>query len=387
MKGIFGYIPVILSTLHAVSAIKTIKLDNEFIADTKAARDLIASSRSLEDYGYDYGDSVSAEYLAQYSIKLQNCHEVTQWHAEYQNSDTTKIVARRLVRFRMCPISSCNDNKSTGCSSKYGDFIVDINTFVYYYLLAKKAQDVYTCEDNVYECQTKCYDDDNGYCLSKCYQNYGIDGGSCYEESDDDDENDVDEDYDDEDVVKEFDAADYAQCTAYDGFGDGAYYIGPYCGEESSNIYLALFTDDACTSFSGCDNSCFYDNMGFYLPYADESIVSTDCVSCSDGPENPYYYTAPLGACEKLYTDSGKCETKMNIDTTNDSACSYIDGMKFIRDDGVITATVRKSKLAAMTIGLSSVCAVLLGFYVHVLHTKLSRARFNLSSSSSGAVL
>lgn len=371
---------VMLSFLHEILAFNSLRLDNEFRADSKAAQDLMASSRLLEDYG------MSTDFLSQYSIKFQNCHQVSQWNSEYLNSDKTKIKVKRLVRFRMCPISGCHNNKASGCSSKYGDFIVDINTFVYYYLLAKKQQDIYTCKSYQYQCADKCYDDDNEGCEQKCYSQYGV-SDVCDEENDDGNYDDGNNDDDGSNSGGEVDPVDYAQCAAYDGFGNGNYYIGPYCAEESSNIHLGVFSDDSCTTFSSCDDSCFYEQMGFALPYSDESLVSTDCVSCSDGLANSIYYTAPLEACESLYSDSGKCETKMDIDVANESACSYIEGMKFIREDGVISSTVRKSKIAAMTIGLSSVCAVLLGFYVHVLHTKLSRARFNLSSASSGAVL
>jgi len=235
--------------------------------------------------------------------------------------------------------------------------------------------------------EDRCNDDDGDKCEKKCYKSYGV-YDTCTGQSDDGDDYDNAGNYDDGGGGSGFDALDYAQCAAYDGFGNGALYIGPQCAEDSSTIQLAIFTDDECMTMSSCDDSCFYENMGFALPYSSDSVVSTNCVSCSDGVKDPYYYNPPLDECVYLYLDSGKCETKMNIDSSNEAACSFIEGMKFIREDGVIISSVRKSRFAAVLIGLSSVSAVMLGFYVHVLHTKLSRARFNLSSAgATNAVL
>jgi hypothetical protein len=53
---------------------------------------------------------------------------------------------------------------------------------------------------------------------------------------------------------------------------------------------------------------------------------------------------------------------------------------------GVIrTSTTKKSKGAAIVIGLFTTVAVLLGAYVYYLRTKLGRAKINLSSGGGGA--
>jgi hypothetical protein len=52
-------------------------------------------------------------------------------------------------------------------------------------------------------------------------------------------------------------------------------------------------------------------------------------------------------SCQAIYGASGKCETKMNVDYPNESACTYIEGIKVIREDGVIrTSATRKSTAA-----------------------------------------
>jgi hypothetical protein len=73
----------------------------------------------------------------------------------------------------------------------------------------------------------------------------------------------------------------------------------------------------------------------------------------------------------------------MNIDYPNESSCSYIEGIKIIREDGVIrTSAVKKSKAAAVSIGAFLTISVLLAGYVYYLRTKLGRARVNLSAAS-----
>ena len=73
----------------------------------------------------------------------------------------------------------------------------------------------------------------------------------------------------------------------------------------------------------------------------------------------------------------------MSIEYPNESSCNYIEGIKIIRQDGVIrTSTTKKSKAAAVAIGLFTTLAVLLAGYVYYLRTKLGRAQINLAAAS-----
>ena len=84
--------------------------------------------------------------------------------------------------------------------------------------------------------------------------------------------------------------------------------------------------------------------------------------------------------CSNIYSASGKYKSKMPVDYSNESACTYIEGIAIIREDGVIrTSTKRKSKAAAVSIGIFTTVAVLLAGYVYYLRTKLGRAKINLS--------
>mmetsp|Transcript_6 Transcript_6/g.14 ORF Transcript_6/g.14 Transcript_6/m.14 type:complete len:186 (-) Transcript_6:151-708(-) len=159
------------------------------------------------------------------------------------------------------------------------------------------------------------------------------------------------------------------------------YYVGPYCADQGGEIHLGLFADDTCTTFVTNGESTFYSVMGYELPFSDASLVSNRCMSCNDGEGDVNE------VCENIYAVSGKCETKMNFAYPNESACTYIEGIKIIRADGVIrTSKTKKSKAAAVCIGLFLTLAVLLAAYVMYLRTKLGRAKINLSAAA-GATL
>ena len=147
-------------------------------------------------------------------------------------------------------------------------------------------------------------------------------------------------------------------------------------------IWACLFTDDTCTAFVGNGQALFYSTIGYdELPYSDTSVISNRCISCGRTQDDGNVELKDI--CQDVYLVSGKCETKMSIEYANESACTYIEGIKIIRTDGVFrTAAVKKSKAAAVCIGLFLTVAVLLTGYVCYLQTKLGQAKANLSAAS-----
>lgn len=65
-------------------------------------------------------------YIAEYSIKFQGCHHVQQWNDNVDEDNDVRIMTKRLARFRLCPTDQCSNDKSSGCTTKYGDYIVDV---------------------------------------------------------------------------------------------------------------------------------------------------------------------------------------------------------------------------------------------------------------------
>ena len=74
------------------------------------------------------GENNNADYsyIAEYSIKFQGCHHVQQWNDNVDEENDVRIMTKRLARFRLCPTDQCSNDKSSGCTTKYGDYIVDV---------------------------------------------------------------------------------------------------------------------------------------------------------------------------------------------------------------------------------------------------------------------
>jgi hypothetical protein len=344
-----------------------------------AGRSILQNARSLNN-----NQDVNFDFIADYSIKFQGCHHVSQWNSDANEENDVRIKTKRLVRFRLCPSNSCQSERSAGCTTKFGDYVVDLNTFVAAYLnnLANEMDDL--CNDTMYACKNECNGGNDEDCMTACYEDYGM--SACLNEDGGDAQNND----------GGFDVTNYAECAQFQfgnqqrrrmedaGNDDGnaqqqdddnnEYYIGPFCADQGGEIHLGLFSDDTCTTFVNNGDSLFYTKQGYALPYSDNTLISTRCLTCARHDENGNSDIKEL--CSNTYDVSGKCETKMSVDYPNESACTYIEGIKIIRSDGVIrTSSVRKSKAAAVAIGLLLTVAVLLAGYVYYLRTSKSKQR------------
>jgi hypothetical protein len=312
-------------------------------------------------------NDIDNSYIAGYSVKFQGCHHVQQWNDEADSSDDIKILTQRLVRFRMCPADSCSSSTTKGCDSNYGDYLVDMETYLQSYMYQMQSQ--YSNNNQYNNGNGRSLENNNGMNLEDYMQ--------CSEMEMDDNQRKL---------ARELNNYN----NGYNGYynnnnnqdNDVKYYIGPYCAEQGGEIRLGVFSDDTC-SVEATNGAAIFQSLhnGVSLPYSEQSMVNLGCVSCGGyGQVNDF--------CETLYGVAGKCETKMNVYYPNESSCSYIEGIKVIREDGVIrTTATRKSTAAAVTTGLFLTAAVLLAGYVYYLRTKLGRARINLAASSQNASL
>merc|ERR1712232_240841 len=166
-----------------------------------------------------------------------------------------------------------------GCDSRYGDYVMELNDFVYQYLAGRKETDEAICESYKETCEQKCEEyDDDAFCGKRCYGSYGA--SNCQG--------------DNNAYNYEFDPMDYAYCKLYYDFtgggdyynvGNGNYYVGPYCSSQGGSIVLGLFDDKSCTRFASCNEECFLDTMGYTLPYSlssSKSIIKNTCSTCSE---------------------------------------------------------------------------------------------------------
>jgi hypothetical protein len=157
-----------------------------------------------------------------------------------------------------------------------------------------------------------------------------------------------------------------------------------------------MFTDDSCTEFADdYAGRSTYESLtgGMSLPYASESMVDTKCYSCGQGGEKNKYYqqqqaqqSTTKEACSEMYVYSGKCETQLSAEVgstmtaINENACTYMEGIKITRSNGIIiSGAATANKVASIFTGIFAVSFVLLGSYVYYLKTKVDRASVRLS--------
>jgi hypothetical protein len=381
-------------TIGAAAAARAVtKVDNVNV-DSPLGAKLMSKARKLEN-----NDDVDFTWVADFSIKFQGCHHVTQWNDEADGEDEVRIQTKRLIRFRLCPTSSCSLSSAGGCSSGYGDYIIDMNTFLQTYYEAVDDYNEYRCEYTAaMECNCgdddqKADDFDEEICEYDCWVAHGIEDICADNNPYNDDE---------EDEEEKFDLADYVECSEAEFQNDEerrleeeeevAYYLGPYCAEQGGAIYLGLFTDDTCSTFADSSGgaSTYSTLAGESLPYASESILTMDCISCKepeeyngDGNDNEDEDEV-IEMCEQIYQSAGKCESALAatgiVYNANENACNYISGIKVVRKDGIITQVGSKAnKTSSIFIGIFVVAFVLLAAYVYYLKTKLDRASINLS--------
>jgi len=201
-------------------------------------------ARRLGNNGGDGDNGAEKEsFLMQYSIKFQKCLP-DQVLTDSDNNDHFGVVV-----FRLCPIDSCSD--TTGCSSGYADFAVDVGTYVEAFM--EDQQDNMNWDDK-------------------------------------------------------FDGSKFGQCVEYESDENGAtgYYIGPGCTADGTGVRMALFEDMYCYQVSEKSFETISD--GWSLPFTGGGLVSTQCSSCTDNGDL-------RGMCLDLYDLAQyRCEADFQFD-------------------------------------------------------------------------
>lgn len=351
--------------------------DTGIPANSKTGLSLLSKARRVDEEEADY------TFVANYDIKFQGCHHVSQWNAEVDGEEDVRIETKRLVRFRLCPSGYCSDESGGGCKEGYGDYIVDMNEYVTAFLEMKEQYEEAKCESYEENMCADCGDvDDEEGCINTCFYNANM--GYCVKEED------------------ALEINEYLECAQYEPpeanyYGgrkldaeEVQYFLGPYCADQGGQVHMGLFEDDTCTNFAdelGYGGASTFSSIsnGNSLPYssASKSLVDSNCWSCKQEDENEYYdayaEVEVKELCENLYVEAGKCETYLAYGY-NEQACTYLEGIKMTRKNGIIiSGSGSKNKVAAAFIGIFAVSFVLLGSYVYYLKSKLDRGRIHLS--------
>jgi len=373
---------VALSAMFA-NAKEMRELPSSVKANSNLGKKLLSQARRLENGN----DELDMSFLVDYSLKFQGCHHMSQWNGDADQGEDVRIATKRLIRFRLCPTSSCDGESSGGCDSGYGEYIVDMFTYLDAYLQDLEELQEWTCQN--YEMNVCDCDDDDGKddafdgeeCLNECYEKYGLD--YCVEEEKDDD-------------MPEFELEQYIACGQANlgnrrRLEEGVeYFIGPYCSAQGGKVYLGMFTDDSCTLFADDygGSVTYKDYTGVSLPYSSSSVIGMECVPCQplgdvEGDDAAAADDAAevevKEVCEQLYDTAGKCEQGFYApQNPNKNACNYMAGIKMVRKDGVVEVS-GGSSTASVFIGMFVASTVLLAGYVYYLTTKVSASKINLA--------
>lgn len=307
----------------------------------KPNRELVYNQYQYQN-NYDDDNSQQTSRISRYSIQFQGCHNIRQWNNNADDEDV-RIYSKRLARFRLVPYEKCssyNPWMDSGAMKRlfgsvdYGEYIVDMDTFVQSYLEMKQE-----ASGNNY------YFSSNG-----------------------------------------FDLANYGQCAAFDfNAGDGyQYYVGPFCADQGGEIRLSLFSDDTCTTQATCNNgksrgaSCYKLSTGSVLPYSDKSIIQDPCVPCSSTYSylstvpvhkldlSSYDFSTPRDACANIYGLSGKCERNMKMGEYN-YGCTYMSSIQMGMSSDGFAVVVKRSLTADVFLALLVVGVTFLSMYIYYL--------------------
>ena len=365
----------------------------EFRVDSALGRHLLKHARRVNNNNNnnnnnnqndEYDWETTYAWIAGYSVKFQGCQSIKQWNDAADANNDVRIATKRLVRFRLCPTEVCSAQKAAGCSSGYGDYIIDMNIFLEAYYQGKLVQIAYDCQD-FYASKCHCNNDDHAnddtfnadYCTFDCYNKSGM--TQCIER------NPYDNNANDQ--KNNFNLEKYMQCAEVRGrrqlVEEGQnqqYFVGPYCASQGGAIRLGLFTDDTCTT--NATSASFQKLFGYALPYSssDQNLVDMDCLSClykqqNNNNNNNNNQAQVNQLCEEIYSYSGKCEANLpsGMDANpNNNACTYMEGIRIVRQDGIIdTGSSRPSAVSTSFIVVFAMAFVAMAFYVWYLRTRL----------------
>mmetsp|Transcript_24931 Transcript_24931/g.38426 ORF Transcript_24931/g.38426 Transcript_24931/m.38426 type:complete len:354 (-) Transcript_24931:105-1166(-) len=199
------------------------ELPEPLSATSALGQKLLSKARRLEDE-QDNNDNNAQTWVVGYSLKFLGCHAISQYNSEAEENDVL-IKKKRLVRFRLCPTSSCMSTSLIGCATGYGDYVIDMNEYMYGYWEYKQQQKEYNCymyglnscgcteqdddgDDQQAQDADEVEDFNEEQCLYQCFINAGKNECTAYidyevEENDDGQEKEI----------EQIDVSDYMRCA------------------------------------------------------------------------------------------------------------------------------------------------------------------------------
>lgn len=312
---------------------------------------------------------------------------------------------KRLVRFRLCPAHTCTTHNEGGCLGDYGDYIIDLASFMDAYFEATRQTTDYECM-YYYNKNCDCEPDEGEdmdedfnaeTCTYDCYAAAGLEK-SCVDQNPYEDDAYVNDEFEPERYMGcarlQWGISKNATQRALDEEGNElSFYVGPFCRHQGGSVMLGMFTDDTCTEYVDMNHGwdTFRDvSGGMELPYSKVSLVSSKCVSCmnkqqqldnnngeggeGEGQQNEQE-SSVLDSCQQIYTEAGKCESMLpgnTVDKRNTIACQYLQGIKSIGQNGIAGGDSGSNGVMNFFILLFAFSCAALGHYIQYLR-KISK--------------
>jgi len=398
-------------------------------ATSKMGGRLLSKARRLE------GGKDDITWIAGYSLKFQKCVTSHDYYGGYfggegnggedgnnNNQQNNRngyngMYQQRLVHFKLCPSSSCSSCEGGA------DYVIDMNEYVNAYIESKMEAMEYNCERVRESCYCENANDDEA-CEAYCYAQAGLD--YCGEQNQENQNGEQAYEFNlqeavecrrlelDEDAVKyymyqnggasnQMQQYNYQQNGQNNGDQKVELFAGPYCSSNGKSIFLGVFMDETCSYEA--PKGIFSTITGQALPYSSESLIESGCVSCKEPVEYDENNNGDqqdedevLEVCERLYEQSGKCESNLAaVSQTygmypNTFGCDFINGLTVSGKSRISwnsiqntahsiqnTASHVTAKALAGVFAASTVFFAMTAFY---LHKKSNRSNVNLASDN-----
>jgi hypothetical protein len=286
--------------------------------------------------------------LSSYALKYVGCEAINTWSDNLaKDKDASTVLAlKRFVIFRMCPANKCSKNRKFGCTSNYGEYMIDMESYLglvkdYHYARfddycttcttcfgSGNSQTAYQASNNnvrrlgddYYAADDDAAGDDGANAGDDAYNDDGAaddaynDDGSAGDDADAgddggvanddanagddayqnnaDDANAGDDAYQNDDAnAGDDDSAAYDDAAAGDdanqySYGDDAYIYGFYSGNNDMNC-----DEDACSNYKEvCTKNHFYNG--------DDYLSFLECTNYQDANGVNYYVGPHCGSDE-----------------------------------------------------------------------------------------
>ena len=244
--------------------------------------------------------------LSSYSIKFEKCLYIKQYDEDH--NDETVLATQKLVVFRLC-----YDNggmcSSSGCKTNYGEYVIDMDTYLEATLQHKKNEQDDYCEA-CQSCATDAAADGGGRDRRRGRRRATtVDCDTCYSQC---------QNIDNMEEYGYVDASEYYKCEkVYKNDNTGVvYYAGAMCANSGARIKVGLFTDEYCETYDADAAPDTYIKKNGYnvkLSYhlMKHTFTTEDCVASCAGVDGDGDYAEAVTAevCKTLYEAAGKCET------------------------------------------------------------------------------